>query len=76
MHPQCTKPKKFSAHLQNVTKKRADERTRTADLISLRVRFGPLYLSRKVAYIKGKVSAAYRRVTPHYAQVSVPVSVR
>jgi hypothetical protein len=43
---------------------------------SLRVRFEALYLSRKVAYLQGKVSAAYRRVTRNYAQVSVPVSVR
>jgi hypothetical protein len=43
---------------------------------SLRVRFGPLYISRKVAYLQGKVAAAYRRVTSDYAQVSVPVSVR
>ena len=42
---------------------------------SLRVRFGHLYLGRKVAYLQGKVSAAYRCVTPYYAQVSVPVSV-
>ena len=56
--------------------RRADERTRTADLISLRVRFGLLYLSRKVVYLQGKVAAAYRRVTSDYAQVSVPVSVR
>src|SRR5215217_2034484 len=60
----------------NRHKKRADERTRTADLISLRVRFGPLYISRKVAYLQGKVAAAYRRVMSDYAQVSVPVSVR
>jgi hypothetical protein len=56
--------------------RRADERTRTANLISLRVRFGLLYLSRKVVYLQGKVAAAYRRVTSDYAQVSVPVSVR
>jgi hypothetical protein len=55
--------------------KRADERTRTADLTSLRVRFGLPYLSRKVVYLHGKVAAAYRRVTPNYVQVSVPVSV-
>jgi hypothetical protein len=42
---------------------------------SLRVRFGLLYLSRKVAYLQGKAFAAYRCVTPNYAQVSVPVSV-
>ena|SRR5215213_6706290 len=42
---------------------------------SLRVRFVPLYLSRKVAYLQAKVSAAYRHVTPNYAQVSVSVSV-
>jgi len=56
-------------------KKRFDERTRTADLISLRIRFGPLYLCRKVAYIRRIGFAAYRRVTLDYAQVSVPVSV-
>jgi hypothetical protein len=60
----------------NPYKRRAEERTRTADLISLRVRFGLLYPSRKVAYLKGKAFAAYRRVTLNYAQVSVPVSVR
>jgi hypothetical protein len=38
---------------------------------SLRVRFRPPYLSRKVTYLEGKVSVAYRRVTPNYAQVSV-----
>src|SRR5215203_3772562 len=42
---------------------------------SLRVRFGPLYLSRKVAYLQRKGVAAYRRVMPNYAQVSLPVSV-
>jgi hypothetical protein len=52
-------------------KKKADERTRTADRTSLRVRFGPLYLSRKVAHLDEKVSAACRRVTLHYDQVSV-----
>jgi hypothetical protein len=35
-----------------------------------------LYLNRKVAHLKGKGFAAYRRVTLDYAQVSVPVSVR
>jgi hypothetical protein len=63
-------------HTARAKKKRADERTRTADLISLRVRFVTLYLSRKVAYLQAKVSVAYRRVTLDYAQVSVPVSVR
>lgn len=53
--------------------RRAD--LRTADLLRLRVRFGPLYLSRKVAWLLGKVSVAYRRVTPDYSQISVPVSV-
>jgi hypothetical protein len=55
---------------------RADERTRTADLVSLRVRFEPLYLSRKAAYLQRKLFVTYRRVTLNYAQVSVPVSVR
>jgi hypothetical protein len=43
---------------------------------SLRLRFGLLYLSRKVAYLQGKAFATYRRVTLNYAHVSVPVSVR
>src|SRR5215207_9710466 len=42
---------------------------------SLRVRFEPLYLS-KVAYLQGKMFAAYHRVTCNYAHVSGPVSVR
>jgi hypothetical protein len=42
---------------------------------SLRVRFGTLYLSRKVAYLQRKGVATYRRVMRNYAQVSVPVSV-
>src|SRR5215203_3257774 len=72
--PSATTHSLFTACLRE--KQRADERTRTADLISLRVRFGLPYLSRKVAYLPAKVSAAYRPVTPNYAQVSVPVSVR
>jgi hypothetical protein len=42
---------------------------------SLRVRFGPLYLSRKVAYLRENAFVAYRHITSDCAQVSVPVSV-
>jgi hypothetical protein len=63
----------FSAYLSRSG--RADERTHTTGPISLRVRFGFLYPSRKVAYIQRKVSAAYRPVTLGVAQDSVPVSV-
>ena len=51
--------------------KESRRQTRTADLVSLRVRFRVLSLSRKAAYVQRNGFAARRCVPPDYAQVGV-----